>query len=302
MRQRVVISCTTLPDRYWKLEKMIDSLKLQTYPIDAIYIALPKMMKRDNIPYGPLPKKITDVCNVVECEDYGPITKILGGLYMEDDPLTIIITVDDDKIYHRNMVSKLMKHHESYPNSAIGSSGMFLRYPCPMCAIYPNETNAIAYRIPKFSISKKGRKVDSIYGYPGALYVRNFFPKYEKIEKELLEYTSIDSSLMLNDDILISGFLSLKGIERRIFSDMPPVSPVLDDDGMDIRNPNEISYDLDKFFQRLNKATSIAKSNEMYQTMEYYDVYSESVYSIATIILVCAVVLLVFAYRIIISN
>lgn len=294
---RVVISCTTLPDRYWKLEKMVASLLKQTYPIQCIYIGLPKVMKRTGLVYGPLSPFLKEHCIIVPCKDYGPITKLLGGLYMEKDPNTVIITVDDDKIYHPKMVEKLIEHHLEYPNAAIGSSGMFLRYPCPMCAIYPNENDSMVYRIPKFTISKKGRKVDSIYGYPGALYVRNFFPKKENIRRDLLHYTKIDKCLMLNDDILISGYLSTKGIDRIIFSDMPSVSSVLDNHGNNIRNPNEISYDLDKFFQRLNKAIGTAKKNHMFEKMEYYDVYCESVTSITTIIILAVIVLLFLSYH-----
>src|SRR5690606_35197916 len=145
-------------------------------------------------------EEIKSMATIIRCEDYGPITKILGGLLMENDPETIIITFDDDINYPVNMVEKLIEHHKQFPNSAIGSSGMLLKNKCPNCGILPNEDNMI-YRIPKFKVTKEGRKVDSIYGYPGALYIRKFFPIKENLN-QLLDYVFINQEMFINDDIV----------------------------------------------------------------------------------------------------
>lgn len=293
---RVVASLTTMPDRYFKVVKTLESLQKQTYKLDAIYLSLPIRSRRLNIEYPPLPNEIAKLCTVVPCTDFGPITKILGGILSEDDPSTIIITFDDDMLYPENIVEVLINYHKQYPNSALGSSGMLLKYRCPMCAITPNENNFF-YRIPKFIVPPEGRRVDSIYGYPGALYIRKFFPSRNLLETDFLNYALVDNNMFMNDDIVISGYLSLRDIERRIFPDMPVVSFVVDDtSGLRIRNNNEISYDLDKFFQRMNSSITTAKSIGMYTITEPVDI-SETIVGIGIIVVLSILVLiLVFIY------
>jgi hypothetical protein len=280
---RVVASLTTMPDRYFKIVETLKSLKSQTYKLDAIYLSLPDKSRRLQILYSPVPEEISNLCTIVKCIDFGPITKIVGGILSEDDPSTVIITFDDDLIYPNNLVEKLIQLHKQYPNSAIGSSGMLLKYDCPICAINPNE-DYFFYRVAKFKIPEEGRRVDSIYGYPGALYVRKFFPPKQYLEEKFLNYALIDHNTLMNDDIMISGYLSLYNIERKIFPNMPTVTFVVDDNGVRVRNNNEISYDLDKFFQRMNLAINTAKSIGMYSNTEPLDM-SETIVGAAGIII-----------------
>ena len=296
---RVVASLTTMPDRYHKIIKTLRSLNNQTYQLDAIYLGVPERCKRLDIAYPPVSNDITELCTVIKCPDYGPITKILAALLEESDPNTIVITFDDDMIYPPELVSSLMSYHQQYPNSAIGSSGMLLRYNCPMCAITPNEDNFI-YRIPKFSLPSNGRKVDCIYGYPGALYVRKFFPLNElsELERNFLHYSLIDDNMFINDDIVISGYLSLHNIERRIFPNVPSVSFVLCEvTGSRVRNDNEISYNLDKFFQRMNSAIIKSKELGMYSITEPMDI-SESIAGVVTLVIFSVLILLISIFYI----
>lgn len=289
---RVVASLTTMPYRYSKIIRTLESLNRQTHALDAIYLSLPDRSRRLDIEYPPITDEIARLCTVVPCTDFGPITKICGALLAEEDPETVIITFDDDMVYPETMVETLVKHHRKYPNSAIGSSGMLLRYSCPMCAITPNENNFF-YRISKFKVAPEGRRVDSIYGYPGALYIRKFFPTKDKLEMEFLNFALADHNMFMNDDIVISGYLSLQNIERRIFPDMPVVNFVLDE-GVRERNTNEISYDLDKFFQRMNKSIEKAKSLGMFASTEPVDI-SETIVGVSAII-VLAVLILVMLF------
>lgn len=293
---RVVASLTTMPDRYFKTVKTLHTLNKQTYKFDAIYLSLPEKSKRLGIEYPPITEEMSQLCTVVHCEDYGPITKIVGGLLSEDDPETVIISFDDDMIYPNTLVETLMQHHKKYPNSALGSSGMLLKYSCPMCAITPNEDNFL-FRIPKFPVPPEGRRVDSIYGYPGALYVRKFFPIKEQLETKFLNYALEERNMFINDDITISGYLSLKGVERRIFPNMPIVSFVLDEEtGTRLRNKNEISYDLDTFFQRMNAAITSSKKIGMYSQTEDVN-FTETIAGVTAIVVLCVLaVILICIY------
>jgi len=296
---KVVASLTTMPDRYFKIIKTLQSLHKQTYKLDAIYLSLPTKSRRLNIEYPPVPPEIEALCTVVPCTDFGPITKILGGLLQEQDPDTVIITFDDDMIYPDTIVEKLIENYKKFPNSSIGSSGMLLKHACPLCAITPNEDNFL-YRVPKFYVPPEGRKVDSIYGYPGALYVRNFFPSLDNLEEQFLKYALVNHDMYMNDDIVISGYLSLNNIERRIFPNMPVVSFVTDDDsGERVRTDNEISYVLDKFFQRMNGSINTAKSLGMYSVTESVDV-SETIIGvslIATLSILLLIILFIYIIR-----
>lgn len=293
---KIVASLTTMPHQYDKVIRTLDSLHSQTYKLDKIYLSLPDTSRRLGTKYPPVPKEITDKCTIVHCNDMGPITKIYGGLLAEDAPETVIITFDNDMVYPDTMVEKLIEHHKEYPNSAIGSAGMLLGRGCPMCAINPNENNSL-YNISKFFLPKSGRSIDSLYGYPGALYIRKFFPEKEKLEEEFFNYALINEATLLNDDIMISGYLSLHNIERRIFPNMPSVDFVKQD-GERKRTEVEISYNMDKFFQRMNVAIETAKSIGMYKTTEPMN-FNETIFGVAAIIVIVIIIILVICYLLI---
>lgn len=279
---RVVASLTTMPDRYDKVVRTVRTIAAQTYPLDAIYLGLPTHSRRLNIPYPEISPELKKLVTVVPCTDFGPITKLMCALLVEQDPDTVIITFDDDMLYNPRTVETLMERHKQYPNSALGSSGMLLRYNCPMCAITPNQDTAI-FRMPKFHIPDEGRRVDSIYGYSGALYVRKFFPCVSELEEKFLNYALDNNDSFMNDDIVISGYLSMQGIERRIFCTVPVVNFLVEEDtGIRNRTTNEISYDLDKFFQRMNRAIDHAKSIGMYSTTEDVSV-TETIFGLALV-------------------
>lgn len=291
---RVIITFTSMPNQYEKVSKTLDSLLNQSYKADAIYFSLPEVARRTGEKYPPVPEEIRRKCQVISVTDYGPITKISGGLLMEDDSETIIITCDNDMVYPSEMVEKLVKKAKLYPNSAVGSAGMLLGYDagCPLCAITPNENNYL-YNISKFHIPPEGRRVDSVYGYSMVGYRRNFFPKKEKLEEEFYKYALMTPEMLLNDDIVISGYLSLHNIERRIFPDLPNVDFVKEN-GERKRTEVEISINLDKFFQRMNSAIRTAKSVGMYATTEQVSA-DETILGVSAIILIVIVIIIFIA-------
>lgn len=285
----IVGSLTTMPDHYDKLLVTLQSLHQQTRPLNAIYLALPETSRRLGTPYPPLPEAITHLCTVVPCIDYGPITKLMGALLSEHDPTTIIITFDDDIIYPPTLVETLITHHKEYPASAIGSSGMLLKYNCPWCAITPNENTGFRASA-KFPIPPEGRRVDSIYGYPGALYRRSFFPSKDRLEADFLKYALLDNALLCNDDITISGYLSLKGIERRIFNDIPEIQHYTEN-GDRVRQESELSYNLNICMTRMNTAIDKCKQLKMFANLEPVNT-NETLGGIALIVIIAIIILL----------
>lgn len=101
------------------LKKCIDSLLTQTYPIDVIYIAIPKKYKRfdHELPDSVLPSWLTTTQNpklklLRSADDFGPISKYLcfaeyyNSSSFLDDPYVFV--GDDDQVYKSNLIEKML--------------------------------------------------------------------------------------------------------------------------------------------------------------------------------------------------
>lgn len=295
---RVVASLTTMPYSYKKLYHTLVSLNNQTRKLDAIYLTLPKFTKRMNEEYPPLPDKIKELCTVVDCDDYGPITKLFGGLIKEKDDDTCIITFDDDCIYPPKLVEFLLSKSKKNPHAAIGTSGLLIGKGFPWWGIVYNE-NYHFYRMISAKVPKKGREIDSLYGYAGVLYKRSFFPSID----ELIHYSSINKELFMNDDIVISGYLSLKNIPRIVFSNAPEVRFVTEE-GVHVRSEFELSNDPKNFVNRLKNSITSAEELGMFSKkapMKIHDCMHNNctVASIAFVVIIFVIALIMFGYLII---
>lgn len=252
---RVVGSITTIPGRYAKLLRTLKSLHNQDYPLDSIYLGISKESRRLKQPYPEFPDEIKQLCTIITCDhDYGPCTKILGGLIAEDDPDTVIITFDDDVIYSPTLVSSMMSYHYKYPDSAIGSSGILLKFGFPFYSTISNcSGNWNRMTGPK--ITEKGRSVDALCGFSAVLYVRKFFPHRSELHDKFMKYPLMDDDVYFNDDIMISAFLSREKIDRRIVPNIPIVNEgKIHDPLIDNLDGNEISFDKISFLQRFRRS------------------------------------------------
>jgi hypothetical protein len=258
---RVVGSLTTIPGRHAKLLRTLRSLNKQDHKLDAIYLTVPRMSRRLGIPYPDFPPEITELCTIVTCDyDYGPATKIVGGLLQEEDPNTIIITFDDDVYYNEKQVGYMLRHHVMFPDAAIGGSGMLLKYGFPFYSTISNVQNNWN-RMTGFEMPATGRSVDALCGFSGVLYVRKFFPEVYDLHDQFLKYTLMDDDVYYNDDIMISAFLSKNNIDRRVMPNIPMANEGKPHDPeTDVADNNAISFDKIKFLQRFRN--SINKADE----------------------------------------
>mgnify|MGYP002624112817 FL=1 len=194
---RVIVSLTTIPSRVAYLDKILNCLRNQTYPIDKIYLNLPEDSRREGRPYPELPTTL-DLrgVKVVRCLDLGPITKIAPMLQFENDPDTLIVTVDDDIEYAPTRMEELVYWSQRFPDSAIGGSGK----------IVGEWWNCFGY----VRHVERPVPVSIIEGYSGCIYRRKFFTT------DLLNYTGAPSGAFYNDDVWISGHLARKGMVRLI--------------------------------------------------------------------------------------
>lgn len=254
-KMRVVGSITTIPGRTAKLLRTLRSLHSQDYPLDAIYLGIPKESRRLKQPYPDFSDEIKQLCTIVPCDyDYGPCTKIVGGLIAEDDPDTIIITFDDDVIYSPTLISQILLYHHKYPNAAIGSSGILLKFGFPFYSTISN-CNGNWNRMTGPKLPKEGRSVDALCGFSAVLYIRKFFPPRSELHDKFLKYPLMDDDVYFNDDIMISAFLSLSKIDRRVVPNIPIVNEgKIDDPLIDQLDGNEISFDKIAFLQRFRRS------------------------------------------------
>ena len=291
---RVVASYTTIPSRYEVLKTSILTLKSQTVPLDAIYVSIPKLSRRLNKPYPPIPPDLASLCTIVYVDvDYGPITKILGALLSESDRETIIITCDDDVHFKKTHVEILLKHHKNHPDVAICGTGALLsRGILFLCIVSTVEPFQNLRGFSGFDVDKNGRNVDLIFGVAGCLYLRGFFPTNELLHDTIFKYSLADDAIFHNDDILLSGYLSKCGIKRKIFPDIPTITHGNAEDGL--------SSDFFKMITRMNVAISKVKALGFYTSMEdYYVDESVTVRTIFVFIIILILLILsFFLYRI----
>ena len=99
------VSLTTIPPRAEMIKKTLDSIDNQTRKANKIFLNIPRVFKR-------FPEESCDISyitnlyknlEIVNCEDFGPGTKLLGSI----DKLKnydYVILVDDDHIYNKEML------------------------------------------------------------------------------------------------------------------------------------------------------------------------------------------------------
>lgn len=288
---RVVGSLTTIPGREKKLFKTLLSLKNQDYKLDEIYLNIPKYSKRLNKKYPKLSKKILKLVKIVKLkQDYGPICKILGALIMEKNKDTIIMTFDDDIIYDKTLVSKMIQYHIKFPNEALGSSGSFIAFRIPFYnSIINNKPNVNL--ILGLNIPEEGRYIDCLWGVSSVLYVRKFFKNYN----DLIKYPLENENIFFNDDLMISGYLEKNNIKRRIVKNIPYYGK------NNYKDDNfSISYSRINFIIRYEKAIEELRKEGFFKHIEHIDIINTlfgKIFMIVMVILIFIFIFLIFYYK-----
>src|SRR5204863_1110588 len=122
--RRVIASLSTVPDRINNLRPTIQSLLKQTRPPDEIVLAIPEFSVREHRRYV-VPKYISRLprVRVLHCaEDWGPATKFIGAIRDElaaGRENSLIMVVDDDRLYPRDALQTYLYYSEQLPNAAL---------------------------------------------------------------------------------------------------------------------------------------------------------------------------------------
>lgn len=202
---RVVVSLTTTPNRLDKVMESVRSLTVQSLPPDQIYVNIPRgPMKRhpersyDDVDIPEELKKLAPLVKINRCVDDGPATKLLGALRLEDDPSTLIITLDDDFAYPFRLVEALTWEAVANKDDVLGVCGW------GMLPVWHHVGIVPAY-VPYF-MRPRGRFVDILQACCGNAYRRGFFHDVEA-------FADIPSVCVTVDDVWIAGYL--RTVERR---------------------------------------------------------------------------------------
>jgi hypothetical protein len=129
----VVISLTTVPERL--LNDKEDGLKLvlksvceQTDDDYEVHFNIPEIYNVTKTPYI-IPEWLNELklkyphLKVFRCEDLGPPTKFVPTLVRVKNEDTILIVIDDDLVYHKEMVSEHRKYQNELIDGVIGYDG-----------------------------------------------------------------------------------------------------------------------------------------------------------------------------------
>jgi hypothetical protein len=203
--RRVIASLSTVPDRIANLEPTIRSLLKQTRPPDEIVLAVPKFSVREQRPYI-VPKYICRLprVRVLRCsEDWGPATKFIAAIQDELTARrenTLIMVVDDDRVYPRDALETYLYYNEQLPNAALCFRGAAM----PPTLDWDDAKMIYAKDI------RKPRPVAVITGCGSYLVRPRFF------DRSLWDYSVAPQVAFYIDDIWISAWLSRRGVKRYV--------------------------------------------------------------------------------------
>jgi hypothetical protein len=232
----IVISFATFGARMFKIEPTVRSLLKQTKQVDMIVVHMALVSRTGNISKGDIfqyLRKTFDACSQsndvhggIQCNkkllflfgpDMGPATKVLGTIMMFPHlhQQTCIISVDDDVVYDKSIVSVLAENAPP-DGGALGFNCeeipyelSFVRLFYPSALWWHTITSDHGWRFPFDTVVQcKGW----LQGYQGALYRRGSFG-----DDVFSMVSTMPVGCYYADDVRLSGYLWAKGVKRYVF-------------------------------------------------------------------------------------
>lgn len=182
-RSQIIVSLSTSPQRILKIKPMIDSIINQNLVPDKIILNLPYVFKRNNSKFDQIPSFLTKnkLVFINWCEDIGPLTKILPSIQLAKSPNDIVICVDDDILYPKYLIKKMVAKATLLPNCVVTGMGYFK---------YDDDN----YRLAQ--------------GFTGILFRKRFLSDFP-----IEDISKYPISCYLGDDVILSNFLAKKNIK-----------------------------------------------------------------------------------------
>jgi Glycosyl transferase family 2 len=203
--KRIIVSLSTMPDRIGRLQPTLDSLLNQTRSPDEIVLAVPKFSLRQQRAYE-IPDRLsqTPKLRILRCEkDWGPATKFIAVVQDElaaGRSDTLVMVVDDDRIYPRDAIELYLHYHEQLPDAALCFRGG------PM----PRSLNWRDCKI-EVGVDLQSPKQTAVMTGCGSYLIQ---PRF--FDESLWDYSTAPSGAFYMDDMWISGSLERRGVEKYV--------------------------------------------------------------------------------------
>ena len=202
---RVIVSLSTVPGRINNLRATIRSLLKQTRPPDEIILAVPEFSIREKRPYV-VPQyllRLPRLRILSSRRDWGPATKFIPVIREElaaGRLDTLIIVVDDDRVYPRDALETYLHYNQQLPRAAL----------CFRGAAMPRTLDWRDARMIKASELRQPEAVAVITGCGSYLIQPRFF------DESLWDYSRAPQGAFFMDDIWISGCLTRRKVQKYV--------------------------------------------------------------------------------------
>ena len=202
---RIIVSLSTLPDRIARLEPTLRCLLNQTRPPDEIVLAVPSFSLRQEKAYV-IPPVLAAIpqLQILRCErDWGPATKFIPAIQRELAAAragTLVLVVDDDRIYPRNAIETYLHYQAQLPDAAL-------------CFRGGQMPRSLDWRDAKLTYADRVREpqpVAVVTGCGSYLVQPRFF------NESLWDYSGAPPGAFFMDDIWISGCLDRRGVKKYV--------------------------------------------------------------------------------------
>ena len=203
--RRVIASLSTVPERIGNLGPTIRSLLRQTRPPDEIVVAVPEYSIREQRSYV-VPKYVSrwPRLRVLHCpRDWGPATKFIPIVREEliaGRGNTLIVVVDDDRVYPRDALETYLHYSEQLPEAAL----------CFRGAAMPRSLDWRDAKMIRASELREPQPTAVITGCGSYLIQPRFF------DEALWDYSQAPQGAFYMDDIWISGCLTRRNVKRYV--------------------------------------------------------------------------------------
>jgi len=204
-QRRVIASLTTVPGRINNLRPTIRSLLKQTRPPDEIVLAIPEFSIREQRLYV-VPEYLLRLprLRVLHClKDWGPATKFIPIVREElaaGRGDTLIMVVDDDRVYPRDALETYLHYHAQLLEAAL----------CFRGAAMPRTLDWRDARMIRARELRQPEPAAVMTGCGSYLIQPRFF------DESLWDYSKAPQAAFFMDDIWISGCLSCRKVKRYV--------------------------------------------------------------------------------------
>lgn len=204
-----IISLTTIPSRLsdgneLAIKQCIDSLITQNFGEYEIHFNIPAINKMTQEPYV-IPEWISSLekIKIFQVEDIGPFTKSFYTVQRVTEPETVIVVVDDDLVYHPDMLAEHVKNHEIWKEEILGYDGLRSRNEDGSFSCVYNDSRDYYY-----SAQKRDSRVDILQHYKSVSYKRRYF------ESDFVDF--VNTNFNWNDDVLLASYFAFKKRDRMV--------------------------------------------------------------------------------------